>query len=85
MCSGERPMGAAKGTQRNTEALCHPPPPPEAETVWCGPRRWPRTSAGCTAVCLELNNSPDCLWIASDDTDCFIECLLFARCAYERG
>ena len=50
MCSGERPMGAAKGKQPNTEALCQPPPPPpphpsEAETkVWtsnlppiCGP------------------------------------------------
>ena len=27
MCSGERPVGAAKGTQSDTEALCHPPPP----------------------------------------------------------
>ena len=27
MCSGERPMGAAKGKQPNTEALCQPPPP----------------------------------------------------------
>ena len=24
MSSGERPIGAAKGTQPNTEALCHP-------------------------------------------------------------
>ena len=28
MSSGERPMGAAKGTQSDTEALCQPPPPP---------------------------------------------------------
>ena len=27
MSGGERPIGAAKGNQRNTEALCHPPPP----------------------------------------------------------
>ena len=27
MSSGERPIGAAKGTQSDTEALCHPPPP----------------------------------------------------------
>ena len=29
--SGERPMGAAKGNQSDTEALCQPPPPPK----WC--------------------------------------------------
>ena len=28
MCSGERPIGAAKGKQTNTTALCQPPPPP---------------------------------------------------------
>ena len=27
MSSGERPIGAAKGKQIDTEALCHPPPP----------------------------------------------------------
>ena len=27
MSSGERPIGAAKGKQPNTEALCHPPSP----------------------------------------------------------
>ena len=27
MSSGERPIGAAKGKQSDTEALCHPPPP----------------------------------------------------------
>ena len=27
MSSGERPIGAAKGKQPNTEALCRPPPP----------------------------------------------------------
>ena len=28
MSTGERPIGAAKGKQPNTEALCQPPPPP---------------------------------------------------------
>ena len=28
MSSGERPIGTAKGTQSDTEALCQPPPPP---------------------------------------------------------
>ena len=28
MCKGGRPIGAAKGKQTNTMALCHPPPPP---------------------------------------------------------
>ena len=28
MSSGERPIGAAKGKQSDTEALCPPPPPP---------------------------------------------------------
>ena len=28
MSSGERPIGAAKGKQPNTEALCQPPPTP---------------------------------------------------------
>ena len=27
MSSGERPIGAAKGKQSDTEALCQPPPP----------------------------------------------------------
>ena len=30
MSSGERPIGAAKGKQPNTEALCQPAPPPRA-------------------------------------------------------
>ena len=30
MSSGERPIGAAKGKQSDTEALCQPPPPPAA-------------------------------------------------------
>ena len=27
MSGGERPIGAAKGKQSDTEALCQPPPP----------------------------------------------------------
>ena len=34
MSSGERPMGAARGTmQSDTEALCQPPPPPTCTTA----------------------------------------------------
>ena len=32
MSSGERPIGAAKGKQPNTEALRQPPPPPPCGT-----------------------------------------------------
>ena len=34
MSSGERPMGAAKGKQSDTEALCQPPPPPPPALRW---------------------------------------------------
>ena len=30
MCSGEGPIGAAKGKQSDTEALCQPAPPPQS-------------------------------------------------------
>ena len=41
MSSGERPIGAAKGKQSDTEALCQTPPPPRALGV--GPvRRGPQ-------------------------------------------
>ena len=36
MGSGERPIGAAKGKQSDTEALCQPPPPPDRDS---GPQR----------------------------------------------
>ena len=38
-CSGERPIGAAKGKQPNTEALC--PPPPQARVRGKNGRRSP--------------------------------------------
>ena len=34
MSSGERPIGAAKGKQSDTEALCQTPPPPHRLTHW---------------------------------------------------
>ena len=34
MCSGERPIGTAKGKQSDTEVLCHPPPPPHTHYLW---------------------------------------------------
>ena len=41
MSSGERPMGAAKGKQSDTEALCQPPPHPRhgEDSLHCPPRR----------------------------------------------
>ena len=39
MSSGERPIGAAKGKQSNTEALCQPPSPPPTENAGSGPPR----------------------------------------------
>ena len=40
MSSGERPIGAAKGKQPNTEALCNPPPPGTGKP-WPAPERVP--------------------------------------------
>ena len=42
MSSGERPIGAAKGKQSDTEALCQPPPPAasgcmDPQQRWRGP------------------------------------------------
>ena len=34
MSRGEGPIGAAKGKQPNSEALCHPPPPQEIEEIF---------------------------------------------------
>ena len=34
MSSGERPIGAAKGKQSDTEVLCQPPPPPKAHRLF---------------------------------------------------
>ena len=47
MSSGERPIGAAKGKQSDTEALCQPPPPPPRTKVkW----RMPQERAGSGPV-----------------------------------
>ena len=57
MSSGERPIGAAKGKQSDTKALCQPPPPPllvvgsrcsvqlYSTRLVCG--RWEMTAAVC--------------------------------------
>ena len=37
MCSGERPIGAAKGKQPKTEALCQGPPRPGGQTLSTAP------------------------------------------------
>ena len=36
--SGARPIGAAKGKQPNTKALCQPPPPPVQPNLFQGPQ-----------------------------------------------
>ena len=37
MCSGERPIGAAKDKQTHTMASCQPPPPPQCQChEWVG-------------------------------------------------
>ena len=54
MGSGERPIGAAKGKQPNTEALCQPPPPlhPPALPLWplAGPQVPRNTSPSVTTT-----------------------------------
>ena len=52
MCSGERPIGAAKGTQSDTEALCQPPNPPTPNPQVIGPNFSPGPSANqkCSPV-----------------------------------
>ena len=51
MSSGERPIGAAKGKQSDTEALCQPPPPsppPPSRGGGHGSRAWVRLNVGST-------------------------------------
>ena len=56
MSSGERPIGAARGKQSDTEALCQPPPPPHTYTAHKARARtrgmWPdqdrRSPSHCT-------------------------------------
>ena len=45
MSSGERPIGTAKGKQSDTEALCHPPPPPKENSALPHDSSMPRVSA----------------------------------------
>ena len=50
MSSGERPIGAAKGRQSDTEDLCQPPPPPKLLDLHSiSARQWTRVQcrAGC--------------------------------------
>ena len=48
MSSGERPIGAAKGKESDTEALCQPPTPPmlhgHSNTSLPGPHPFPGDS-----------------------------------------
>ena len=46
MSSGERPIGAAKGKQSDTEALCQPPPPPPHPLQSPPPPQWGGPSLG---------------------------------------
>ena len=49
MSSGKRPLGAAKGKQSDTEALCQPPPPPIATRNHRSGRR-PLGQRGCSTA-----------------------------------
>ena len=52
MSSGERPVGAAKGKQSNTEALCQPPPPPPAAHARrARPPEWHAARSERAALC----------------------------------
>ena len=53
MSSGERPIGAAKGTQSDTKALCQPPPPPPPEAQ---PDPQPTRSHGNTGPSKGINH-----------------------------
>ena len=55
MCSGEGPIGAARGKQSDTEALCQPPSPPH-----CLSRRSP-VPWGCRCHRAVLDDVPACL------------------------
>ena len=50
MSSGERPIGAAKGKQSDTEALCPPPPLPHAHVPNTPP---PLHHGRVFALCIE--------------------------------
>ena len=54
MSSGERPIGAAKGEQSDTEALCHPPPP----CIWSGQQLFATDTFGLSK-CSEFNRRID--------------------------
>ena len=48
MCKGERPIGATKGKQPNTMALCQPPPPPYDDRH----QHFPSSMLSYVGVCL---------------------------------
>ena len=65
MCSGERPVGAGKGKQTRTMALCQPPPPTTSR-VWGGgdlmrylahPSKWFLSTSGTAPQCLSLGTT----------------------------
>ena len=59
MSSGERPIGAAKGEQSDTEALCQPPPPPLAPPLpWTAPRKCNSVSDECQTSEYRLSPVP---------------------------
>ena len=61
MCIGERPMGAAKGKQSDTEALCQPPPPDIPSTAPPAPPPPPRAMImfpGCRCPWRCLHTAP---------------------------
>ena len=68
MSSGDRPIGAAKGKQSDTEALCQPPPPQRPKIVRPGQDLEPALTAGTRGQLFffkcTLGVPLDCTWIA---------------------
>ena len=60
MSSGERPIGAAKGKQSDTEALCQPPPPPSRAPSLCPATVTLTPSAGFNGICNRRYPPPHC-------------------------
>ena len=58
MSSGERPIGATKGKQPITEALCQPPPPPPRGPLSKGVQ----TQLGPEEGGLPSTNQRNCAW-----------------------
>ena len=75
MNGGERPRGAAKGKQSDTEALCQPPPPPPHARPLLGgkhPRGWKKLKEA-----LKQRNTGLPFWASLEDSSFFSPSISF--------